>query len=133
MGNRKRGRSPLALSRAFSAFLVTYLFVQPNAETADVLGPLNGVNNRLREFVRSLVSGPKVDPNHGCRHLFITRCRAAGVDAELRRMITGHAGQSVDERASTATPLACTERFASCRGSSSHEKQRLAYGRPIWF
>jgi integrase len=75
-----------------------YLFVRPNAKTGDVLGPLRGVENRVREFVRGIVTDRKVDPNHGWRHLFITRCRAAGVSPELRRMITGHAGVGVDER-----------------------------------
>ena len=75
-----------------------HLFLRPNKDTKDVLGPLTGVKNRVREFVRLTVSDPNVQPNHAWRHLFITRCRAAGVDHELRRMITGHSGEGVDEK-----------------------------------
>ncbi|MEQ1768470.1 MAG: tyrosine-type recombinase/integrase, partial [Devosia sp.] len=75
-----------------------HLFLKPNAKTGDVLGPMTGVKNRVREFVREHVPDPTVQPNHAWRHLFITRSRAAGVDQELRRMITGHTGSGVDER-----------------------------------
>ena len=75
-----------------------YLFLRPNPETGDVLGPMTGVKNRVREFVRQFITDPNVQPNHAWRHLFITRSRAAGVDQELRRMITGHSGAGVDER-----------------------------------
>ncbi|HEV7277719.1 MAG TPA: tyrosine-type recombinase/integrase [Devosiaceae bacterium] len=76
-----------------------HLFLTPNKKTGDVLGPMKGVKNRVREFVRQYVDDPNVQPNHAWRHLFITRCRAAGVDQELRRMITGHSGEGVDESA----------------------------------
>jgi integrase len=75
-----------------------YLFLRPNSKTGDVLGPMTGVKNRVREFVREFITDPNVQPNHAWRHLFITRSRAAGVDQELRRMITGHSGAGVDER-----------------------------------
>lgn len=75
-----------------------HLFLRPNRKTGDVLGPLTGVKNRVREFVRLTIPDPNVQPNHAWRHLFITRCRAAGVDHELRRMITGHSGEGVDEK-----------------------------------
>jgi integrase len=75
-----------------------HLFLRPNKETGDVLGPLTGVKNRVREFVREYITDPNVQPNHAWRHLFMTRSRAAGVDQELRRMITGHTGAGVDEQ-----------------------------------
>lgn len=75
-----------------------HLFLRPNKTTGDVLGPLTGVKNRVREFVREYVTDPNVQPNHAWRHLFMTRSRAAGVDQELRRMITGHTGSGVDEQ-----------------------------------
>jgi integrase len=75
-----------------------HLFLRPNKKTGDVLGPLTGVKNRVREFVREFVTDPNVQPNHAWRHLFMTRSRAAGVDQELRRMITGHTGEGVDEQ-----------------------------------
>jgi integrase len=61
-------------------------------------GMLKGLKNHLREWVREYVKDPNVQPNHGWRHLFITRSRACGMDQELRRMITGHSGEAVDER-----------------------------------
>ena len=48
-----------------------HLFVTPG-KGGDVLGPLGGVKNRVREFVREVVHDPNVAPNHGWRHLFKT-------------------------------------------------------------
>lgn len=60
-------------------------------------GPWQAVKNRVSEFVREVVNDPQVKPNHGWRHRFITMCRQHGVDQEIRRMITGHKGEGVDE------------------------------------
>lgn len=65
---------------------------------ANMDGRLKGLKNHLREWIRQYVRDPNVQPNHGWRHLFITRSRAFGMDQELRRMITGHSGDAVDER-----------------------------------
>lgn len=73
-----------------------HLFLRPS-KNGDVLGPLKGVKNRVREFVRQYVTDPNVQPNHAWRHLFITSGREYGLDLELRRMITGHSGEGVDE------------------------------------
>jgi len=93
---------PHLIKMGFADFVTksksAYLFLTPNRKTGDVLGPVSGVKNRVREFVRQFVTDPNVQPNHAWRHLFITRCRTAGVDQELRRMITGHSGQGVDEK-----------------------------------
>lgn len=75
-----------------------HLFLRPNTKTGDVLGPLQGVKNRLAEAARAVVPDKGVSPNHGWRHWFITRCRKEGVSQELRRMITGHSGEGVDEQ-----------------------------------
>lgn len=75
-----------------------HLFLRPNRQSGDVLGPLKGVKNRVREFVRVYVPDRNVQPNHAWRHLFVTRSREAGLDQELRRMITGHSGEGVDEK-----------------------------------
>lgn len=58
--------------------------------------------NRVTAFVRGAledagVYDPRVAPNHGWRHAFITRSRRCGMDQEKRRMITGHSGEGVDE------------------------------------
>jgi integrase len=57
-----------------------------------------GVANRLREWLRPIVPDTRVAPNHGWRHRFITLSRKHGVDTEIRRMITGHAGEGTDEQ-----------------------------------
>lgn len=75
-----------------------HLFLRPNSKTGDVLGPLQGVKNRLAEAARLVVPDKGVSPNHGWRHWFITQCRKVGVSQELRRMITGHSGEGVDEQ-----------------------------------
>ena len=63
-----------------------HLFLTP-AEDGDVLGPLQGVKNRLSEFARELVSDPNVQPTHGWRHRFKTICREVGIDPSIRDAI----------------------------------------------
>jgi integrase len=75
-----------------------HLFLRPNAETQDVLGPLKGAINRVTEFVRLHVPDTRVSPNHAWRHRFITLCREHGVSEELRDMIVGHTGKTVAAR-----------------------------------
>ncbi len=53
--------------------------------------------NRLGEFARDLVRENRVAANHGWRHRFVKLSRRHAIDFELRRKITGHAGQGVDE------------------------------------
>jgi len=74
-----------------------YLFLTV-AKDGEVKGKLRTLKNRLAEFVRAIVADKRVAPNHGWRHRFITLSRKHGLDQEKRRMITGHAGESVDER-----------------------------------
>lgn len=74
-----------------------HLFLRPS-RNGDVLGPLQGLKNRLGEFVRGVVPDKGVDPNHGWRHRFKTVCREAGIDAEVRDYIQGHAPRNVAER-----------------------------------
>jgi integrase len=75
-----------------------HLFLEPNTDTGDVLGPLQGVKNRVAEFVRLHVPDKGVAPNHGWRHLFVHTARGVGMDVELRGMILGQAGQTVAAR-----------------------------------
>jgi len=63
----------------------------------NVVGPLKGLKNRLREFVRAIVADTAVDPNHGWRHRFKTVCREADVDAGIRDHIQGHRPRTVGE------------------------------------
>ncbi|MEI9901006.1 MAG: tyrosine-type recombinase/integrase [Hyphomicrobium sp.] len=73
-----------------------YLFVSATDRT-DCAGQLQSTINRLGEFARALVRENRVTALHGWRHRFITLSRRHGVDLELRRKITGHAGEGVDE------------------------------------
>ena len=73
-----------------------HLFFTPTKE-GGWRGPWQAVKNRLQEFAREVVTDPRVQPNHGWRHRFITVCRKHAVDQEFRRMITGHKGEGVDE------------------------------------
>jgi integrase len=75
-----------------------HLFVRPNHDTGDVLGPLKGAINRVTEFVRLHVPDTRVSPNHAWRHRFITLCREHDVSEELRSMIVGHTGSTVAAR-----------------------------------
>lgn len=101
--NKKRRVVPLhpqLIELGFVAFVQSskdgYLFLTATKKE-EVRGRLNGVKNRISEFVRSIVSDERVRPNHAWRHRLITLSRRHGVDQELRRMITGHAGEGVDE------------------------------------
>ena len=59
----------------FPAFVETapagHLFLKPG-KSGDVLGPLQGLKNRLAEFSRTIVKDPNVAPMHGFRHRFKT-------------------------------------------------------------
>jgi integrase len=69
------------------------LFLTP-AKGGDVLGPLAGLLNRMREFVRPIVPDPNVQPNHGWRHLFTTICEEAEINYRVYNAIMGHAGRT---------------------------------------
>ncbi|RLQ84844.1 DUF6538 domain-containing protein [Notoacmeibacter ruber] len=73
------------------------LFVVPG-KNGDVAGPLSGLLNRMREFVRDVVPDPNVQPNHGWRHLFTTRCIDAEIEARIYNAIQGHAARTVADQ-----------------------------------
>lgn len=89
---------PHLVELGFPAFVSSapegHLFLTPS-DNGDVLGPLQGVKNRLAEFARELVPDPRVAPNHGWRHRFKTLCRDSGVDPRVRDVIQGHASRTV--------------------------------------
>jgi integrase len=74
-----------------------YLFLTAT-KASEMQGRLRALKNRLTHFARGLVPDKRVAPNHGWRHRFITKSRLHGLDTEKRRMITGHAGEGVDEK-----------------------------------
>ena len=71
-----------------------HLFVSP-AKDGDVLGPMQGIKNRLSEFVREVVSDKNVAPNHGWRHRFKTVGLEAGIAERVLDAICGHAPRTV--------------------------------------
>lgn len=73
------------------------LFLIPGKD-GDVLGPLQGLKNRLAEFSRSIVPDPNVAPMHGWRHRFKTVGMEADIQMRVLDAIQGHAARSVSDR-----------------------------------
>jgi integrase len=71
-----------------------HLFLRP-AKNGNVLGPLQGVKNRLQEFARAIVTDRNVAPNHGWRHRFKTIGMEAGIQNRVLDAIQGQAPASV--------------------------------------
>lgn len=79
-----------------------HLFVRPGRD-GDVLGPLKGLKNRLREFVREIVPDERVQPFHAWRHRFKTVSRELGIDPMIIDAIQGHTSRSVSDSYGEAT------------------------------
>jgi integrase len=73
-----------------------HLFLKPS-KSGDVLGPLQGLKNRLSEFVRTVVSDPNVAPMHGFRHRFKTVGMDAGVSTRVLDAIQGHTARTAGD------------------------------------
>jgi integrase len=82
-----------------------YLFVTP-AKDGSVRGPWRGIKNRPREFVREVITDPRVLPNHAWRHLFKTIGMEAGIDGRVLDAMCGHAARTVGEAYGEATRTA---------------------------
>ena len=63
----------------------------------DVLGPLQGLKNRLAAFAREIVTDPNVAPMHGWRHRFKTVGMEAGIATRVLDAIQGHAARTSAE------------------------------------
>jgi integrase len=91
---------PHLVELGFPAFVVAatagHLFLKV-AANGDVLGPLQGLKNRLGEFSRSIVSDPNVAPMHGWRHRFKTVGMEAGIPTRILDAIQGHAPRTAAE------------------------------------
>jgi integrase len=72
-----------------------HLFLKP--ASSGVLGPLQGVKNRLAEFSRAIVKDPNVAPMHGWRHRWKSLAIDAGVPQRVADAIQGHAARSVGD------------------------------------
>lgn len=73
-----------------------HLFLTPSS-SGDVLGPLQGVKNRIGEFVRTIVSDKNVAPSHGWRHRFKTVGIEVGIEHRILDSIQGHRPRKVAE------------------------------------
>jgi integrase len=73
-----------------------HLFLKPSP-TGDVLGPLQGVKNRLAEFARTVIKDPNVAPLHGLRHRFKTVGMEAGIPQRVLDAIQGHAPRTASD------------------------------------
>jgi len=97
---------PHLVELGFPSFVMSapdgHLFLSPNEDEADlekrVLGPLQGVKNRLTEFAREFVTDRNVAPNHGWRHRFKTLWRETGLDPRIMDAIQGHSARTVGDQ-----------------------------------
>lgn len=74
-----------------------HLFLTPAKKGGDVLGPLQGLKNRLAETARETVTDTRVMPNHGWRHRFKTVARSVGMDSRVVDAIQGHAPRTAGD------------------------------------
>lgn len=74
-----------------------FLNLPPNSPSGAVLGPLQGLKNRLAEFARTVITDPNVAPLHGLRHRFKTVGMEAGVPQRVLDAIQGHAAKSASD------------------------------------
>nr|WP_051410192.1 tyrosine-type recombinase/integrase [Mesorhizobium sp. LNHC220B00] len=72
-----------------------YLFLTPRKKDGVTRGVWQSVKNRLREFVREVVTDERVQPNHAWRHTFKTIGREAGIADSVLDAICGHAAKTV--------------------------------------
>lgn len=77
-----------------NASMPGHLFLTPNRD-GDTRGVRRSIKNRVTEFVREVVTDPRVAPNHGWRHLFKTIGREAGIADSVLDGICGHAARTV--------------------------------------
>lgn len=95
---RKIVLHPHIIEQGFADFVTAapngHLFLKIGKE-GDVLGPLQGLKNRLAEFARAIVTDPNVAPNHGWRHRFKTVGMEAGIAPRILDAIQGQAPRSV--------------------------------------
>ncbi|MCJ2112244.1 site-specific integrase [Methylobacterium sp. E-025] len=82
----------------FQAFIEAcpngHLFLKARHD-GDVLGPLQGLKNRLAEFGRSIITDRNVAPNHGWRHRFKTVGMEVGIAPRILDAIQGQAARTV--------------------------------------
>ncbi|MDF2120340.1 phage integrase N-terminal SAM-like domain-containing protein [Roseiarcaceae bacterium H3SJ34-1] len=71
-----------------------YLFISVSQD-AGMRGVWRSVKNRVTEFVREVMTDPRIRPNHGWRHTFKTIGREVGIADSVLDGICGHVPASV--------------------------------------
>ena len=91
---------PHLVALGFTAFVKEasrgHLFITLSS-SGGVAGPLQGVKNRIAEFVRTVVSDKNVAPSHGWRHRFKTIGIEAGIEHRILDAIQGHRPRNIAE------------------------------------
>lgn len=68
-----------------------HLFMKVFGDTEEAQrGAWRTSKNRVRDFVREIITDPEVQPNHAWRHRFMTIGRNLGISRDVRFSITGH-------------------------------------------
>jgi hypothetical protein len=73
-----------------------HLFITPSA-SGGVEGPLQGIKNRIAEFVRTVVPDKNVAPSHGWRHRFKTIGIEVGIEHRVLDSIQGQQPRNIAE------------------------------------
>jgi len=120
---------PQLVTLGFPAFVhassESHLFLTP-AANGDVLGPLQGLKNRLAEFARAIVSDRNVAPLHGWRHRFSTIGMDAGIPERILNAIQGHAPRSVADTYGHVTSKTMAAEVSKLPAFDIAELQELA-------
>ena len=73
-----------------------YLFLTITQDGREgVLGAISTIKNDITEFVRTIITDPRVQPNHAWRHRFETTSRDLGKRQDVTNAITGHSNKDV--------------------------------------
>jgi integrase len=84
----------------FPAFIAScepgYLFMTPHPD-GEMRGPWRTAKNRITEFVRTVVTDPNVQPNHGWRHRLKTVGMEVGMAPRVLDAIQGHAPRTAGD------------------------------------
>jgi integrase len=74
-----------------------YLFLRTSVDGGSIRGRWRAIKNRVTEFVREVVTDPRVAPNHGWRHRFRTVGRSVDIQEAVLDAIDGHAARTTGE------------------------------------
>lgn len=99
-----------------------HLFLRPG-DDGDMLGPLQGVKNRLGELTRKAIGDAKAAPSHGWWHRFKTIGLQAGIDHRILDAIQGHAPKTQGETYGDVTMKTMVALWRRCRGTKRNDAE----------